>query len=260
MPIRNHRWRQNVLLVCALIVTSSLVQAERTGTLPGQRSVNEGADPWVLAVPTRRAADAPPSAPPALPTGADRVTALTMTAIVRRQSTSGRAETLRQTISRTADRIHIAASNGREWLFERNPRDPRRVSASIIEHASHAIVLYEESDLRMMLGIRGWADVLTLGFDRDALNQYKRARQARTVGGIRFARYATDRRDASTGEVWWSEEHVFPSGFTTTDQGGSTRFSIERVRTGADATLLRPPDARFPTYRVFDLADWLERH
>jgi hypothetical protein len=88
---------------------------------------------------------------------------------------------------------------------------------------------------------------------------YKRAPDARTIGRIRFSRYAPDRRDASTVEVWWSEEHVLPSGFNATDNGGTTRFSVERVRLGADATLLRPPDARFPAYRVFDLSDWLER-
>jgi len=243
-----------------LVVTSLLLHAEHTSIVAAQGAVNDGSAAWVLAVPARRAPAAPPVAPPVLPAGAERVAPLTIDTIVRRQPASGRAHALRQTISRTADRIHIAAGNGREWVFERNPRDSRRVSASFIEHTSQAIVLYEESDLRMMLGIRGWADVLALGFDAEVLDGYTRAREARTIGGIRFVRYATGGRGASPLEVWWSDEHVLPSRFTMTDEGGSTRFSIERVRMGADATLLALPHTRFPAYRIFDLANWLERH
>ena len=158
----------------------------------------------MLAIPTRRTPDAPPGPPPNLPEGAEGIAPLTIQAIVRRHTTSGASETLRQTISRTADRIHLAADNGREWLFERNPRDPRRVSAALIEHASQAIVRYEESDLRMTLGIRGWADVLALGVESELL-------------------------------------------------------TVKRTRGGVDPSLLRAPDNRFPKYRVFDLAEWLER-
>jgi hypothetical protein len=33
-----------------------------------------------------------------------------------------------------------------------------------------------------------------------------------------------------------------------------------RARRGVDATVLAPATARFPGYRVIDLADWLEKH
>ena len=253
------RARLQVLAVCGSIVATALVHAERSGLFAAQSPAKEDDHTWVLAVPTRRAPDAPPAEPPALLTGAEHVTPLTLRASVRRQLVGGRVQTLQQTIARTADRVHIA-SNGREWLFERNPRDPRRVSASLVEHHSKAIVLYEESDLRMMLGIRGWADVLVLGFDMHALNAYKRARTVRTVGGIRFTRYVRNEGNSPTADVWWSDEHFLASSFATVNTGGSTQFSIEHIRAGVDATLLQPPSARFHAYRVFDLADWLERH
>jgi hypothetical protein len=92
----------------------------------------------------------------------------------------------------------------REWLFERNPRDPRRAFASAVEQGSQTIVLYEETDLRMMLGIRGWADVLSLGFDVDWLVASKRTDDVKTQGGIRFARYTECR---VTGLADWLEHH-----------------------------------------------------
>jgi hypothetical protein len=229
-----------------------LVHADRSAPLAAQAAATDGGAAWVLAVPVRRAPDAAPAAPPALPPGAERVAPLTIDTIVRRQPASGRADALRQTISRTADRIHIAAGTDREWLFERNLRDPRRVSASLIDHASQAIVLYEESDLRMVL-VAGRMSWRLVSMRRCSLAT--RAREARTIGGIRFARYSTDGKGASTEEVWWSDEHLLPSRFTITDGGGSTRFSIDRVRAGADAAFLGPAHTRFPACRIFDLAN-----
>ena len=170
---------------------------------------NTGED-WTLTVPTRRPHAASSATPPSLPAAANDVRPSTVDIVIRRPSSSGRVETLRQTISRTSERIHVAGPDRREWLFERNPVDPRRVGASLVDHASQAIVLYEESDLLMALGSRGWADVLALGSDIQAT--------------------------------------------------GPTRFAIDRIRPGADAGLLEPPVLRFPTYRVYDRADWLERH
>lgn len=260
MGKRTSGFRKSIRVTTAAVGLVMLTLSARGVSSAPSPQVAKANDAWVLSVPKRRTPDAPPVAPPALPAVAERVTPLTLNATIRRKPTQGPVETLQQTISRTADRIHIGASNGREWLFERNPRDPRRVSAALVEHASKAIVLYEDSDLRMMLGIRGWVDVLALGFDTSVLDAYKRAPEVRTVGGIRFARYTDDRTQPRAGDVWWSEEQVLASGFTIADASGSTRFSIDRLRAGADATLLKHPDARFPTYRVFDLANWLERH
>lgn len=98
-----------------------------------------------------------PGLPP-LPADADQVKAVTMD--VRFQ---GRPAT----VVRTATRVLIRA-DAREWLFERNPVDVRRVSATIAEHNYKTIVSYEESDVRNLLGINGWADVLDLTSERGA--------------------------------------------------------------------------------------------
>jgi hypothetical protein len=184
---------------------------------------------------------------------------LTLSAVIHAAPATGPAHTLRQTITRTADRIHVAADDRREWLFERNAIDSRRVSAALVEHASRVIVLYEESDLRNRLGIRGWADVLSLGFDPRILKGLTATEEVRSHSGIRFLRYAAGGMNASTQEVWWSDEQALPSAFVTRDDAGVTRFSIERIRGGVDAPLLQHPAFRFRAYRVVDLADWLER-
>jgi hypothetical protein len=229
------------------------------GSVAAERTAQDGIGVHAPVLPIRRAPDALPAALPALPASAERVVPLTFELTVQLKPGAGRGQSVQQTVSRTADRVHVAVRNGREWLFERNPRDPRRVSGFLVDHTSRSIVAYQESDLRMMHGIRGWADVLALGFDMDRLRTFKRQRDTRSVGAIRFGRY-TSGKGAKAEEVWWSDEQLMPLRFTTTDSHGSSQLSVGRLRREADVKLLRPPDARFPTYRVFDLANWLERH
>ena len=185
------------------------------------------------------------------------LTPSTIRLVVQHEKKGSRAA--RQTISRTADRTHIVESDGREWLFERNPVDPRRVSASLIQHAAQVIVLHSETDLRMTLGIRGWADVLTLGFDHEALRRYRPTPDVRVIDGIRFVRYVPSEKATSLNEVWWSDKEVLPSRFSVAQADGLTRVMIESMTDRVDSELLVPPVSRFPKYRVVDLADWLEK-
>ena len=111
-----------------------------------------------ISLPARRAPEAPLSVLPALPAGADQIAPMTLELVVK---------TRRQTITRTADRIHVRGQ-GNEWLFVRNVRDSRRVSGTLVDHAARAIVFHDESDLRSMLGMNGWADALNLGFEPTA--------------------------------------------------------------------------------------------
>ena len=201
---------------------------------------------------------AAPSAPPALPPGAERVTPRTLETVTRHKLVSGRPQSVRQTITRTADRIHVATGQEREWLFERNTLDSQRVTGTLIEHASRALIVYEESDLRRLLGISGWAHTLTLGFDPGLLAGFERSGQTRVIGGIQFARYVAASKRTDFQEVWWSSEEIFPSRFVTAGSRESIEFSVERIRPGIDAALLRAPAARFPAYDKFDLAEWLE--
>jgi hypothetical protein len=166
---------------------------------------------------------------------------------------------VRQTVTRTSDRIHVEADDRREWLFERNPIDPRRVTAVLVDHPSQTIVLYDESDLRITRHIRGWADALTLGFDEQRLGSYAPTKESRTVGVLRFVRYEASGERAA-GHVWWNHEQAIASDFAITDAVGRTHVSVESAGAGVDQTLLLPAPHRFPTYRVLNLADWLEKH
>jgi hypothetical protein len=167
---------------------------------------------------------------------------------------------MRQTIHRTADRVHVKSSGGWEWLFERNVRDPRRLFGWAIDHASRIIVVYDESDLRTALGLRGWASALAMGFDPQSLAALRASGRTRSLEGIVFAHHAADREGAAIREVWWSADQIFPCELITADAAGSTRFTVESLRVGVDAAVLQAPPSRFPSYRVFELADWLERH
>jgi hypothetical protein len=149
-------------------------------------------------------------------------------------------------------------ADGREWLFERNPLDPRRVSGQLIVHARRTIVLHEASDLRNMLGVNGWADVLMLGVDSGAVSGLKPTGRTRMIGSVRFVRLTSQGQEARISDIWWSREHALPGGFVVRDRAGLTRVSVDRLRTGVNAELLRAPSSRFPEYEVVDLAEWLE--
>jgi hypothetical protein len=246
-------------IILCFVVTATVpvsIGSATSGPQPPQSMQPEGAVP--LVTPKRRAPAAAPAGPPALPPAAEHVTPLTLETVVRRQA-GKRVETLSQTVTRTADRVHIAGGDGREWLFERNTRDSRRAFATSIDHANRALVLYDESDLRNMLGIRGWAQVLSLGLDHELLQGLEPGTASRTIGTVTVVRHATDRKDVELREVWWSESHFLPGAFTSTHGAASLQFSVERVRAGVDAALLRPAPERFPKYRLVDLAEWLER-
>jgi hypothetical protein len=178
----------------------------------------------VPVAPIRRGAVLPlPPPPPALPPGADAVEPQTVRLTVRASAAGGRARTARQTVSRTAARIHIALADGGEWLFERNAVDPRRTSAYAVVHASRVIVAYSDTDVRNLLGISGWAQVLTFG--------------CRVLPATAAAR---------------------PGSCAALD--GRSHVTIDRVTPGVDPHLIAHPSQRFPQYREVDVADWLEDH
>jgi len=207
----------------------------------------------------RRAPEARPADPSPLPAAADHIAPLTLDVRIHRQVPAGRTEDWRQSIHRTADRIHVSGAGRREWLFERNVRDARRVSGSLIDHDSKTIVVYEESDLRNAVGIAGWANVLALGLDPDWFGSMVPSAEMRTVNGIRAVRHTPVDRRGNPSEVWWATDEALPVAFTIADGTAITRLSVERVTAGADAALLRPPAFRFPDYAIVQFADWLER-
>jgi hypothetical protein len=210
-----------------------------------------------VVTPERRTLDAGPPVPaPALPPAAARIDALTIDITTVREPASGAPFT--KTITRTADRVHIRGGDGREWLFEQNTVDPRRVSGFLIDHTLRTIVLYADSDLRMLMGIRGWTDVVLLGFDVSMLGRYTPTRDSQWIGGVRFVRYAAVAEGTPPPQVWWSEDQLLPREVVATDPAGRTRTTILDVRAGIDRSLIEPAARRYPAYRVMSVADWLE--
>ena len=213
---------------CAALIIAATLCPSRVLAQAGQGSSMR--DLAVPVMPVRKATPPAPRALPPLPPGAERVTPLTLHVRVTTRA-SGRVSERRQTMTRTFDRVHVvnsdvaSAASGVEWLFERNPVDPRRASATYVAHAAKTIVVYSDSDLQTMLGIPGWAHVLAMGLDPEVL------------------------------------AGVTPSSATRTiDTPDGTRLVIERASATVDLQLVQPAELRFPGYRVVNLADWLEEH
>lgn len=216
---------------------------------------SEHDDLAVPVLPARRLATPAPDAPPALPPGADRVRPLTVEVRLTTR-TGGRAGTRAQTVTRSKDRVHVATATGVEWLFERNPVDPRRVAASAVRHAEKTIVVYSESDLRMALGIPGWAHVLTMGVDARAMTAAGAA-EARTLAGLRFHKVRVEPGERGR-TLWWNAEQLLPLEYAAGGTGAS--LAVVKISPGAEPARLWAPEVRFPGYRVVEFADWLEEH
>jgi hypothetical protein len=237
-------------IVAALVAcpaTGSLPSAQTQGGAP--RAAAPAAEDGVPVLPERRPMAPLLPAPPALPAGADRVVPLTLRVTVRKPGPDGRARDVKQTVIRTVDRVHVAAEGGGEWLFERNPVDPRRVSGHFIIHRARTIVFYTDTDLHHMLGIPGWAHVLTLGCD---LRERVTGAGVRIVSGLPFARVA------STPPAWWNAEHLLPAECASGDGPRTARVIVNGISRTVDGGLLAPPSARLAGYNAVDLADWLE--
>ncbi|MQA28526.1 MAG: hypothetical protein GEU82_01635 [Luteitalea sp.] len=246
-----HEWLVAAVFLSAISVGATATQS-REPTTP--------TTPFALVQPARRSSDAPLMPPEPLPPAAHRITPMAFDIVVRSRSQAGASTITRQRVTRTAERIHIDDGAGREWLFERNPVDPRRVSGSAIYHAAREIVVYQESEVRNTLGISGWADVLMPGIRAGQIREMKPTRQARTIGGLRFVRFtALDPRGA-TKEAWWNEDEVLSAGVVSSSGAMSVEMSLERLIAVVQPELLRAPAMRFPSYRQIDFPDSLERH
>lgn len=254
-----------VLLAGSALAITTWLDSRRASHAPSARAAAapfpeaEADDTVVPTAPARRALSPAAPPPPALPPGAEAVIPLTLDVTIRKQTPAGHRRVVRQTITRTAARVHVAPSEGPEWLYERNPVDPRRVSGFLVDHATKTIVLHTDSDLRNMLAIPGWAHVITLGFDIALLAGAKPSHDVRTIDGMLFTRFGIATRGQSEN-LWWNAEQSLPATFVKRGHGGSIRYAVERIRRRIDESVLRPPASRFPDYRSVDLADWLERH
>lgn len=231
-------------LVALLVSVCALVPLEAGARRPSQL---EG-----FVRPERRVAPPAPVAP-VLPPELAEVPDHTLTVTLEMEGDARAAARRTRVVSRTTDRVHVAESRDVEWLFRRNPIDRARVSGVLVEHREQRLVVYDESDLRNLLGIEGWAGVVSLGFDYRALNRAPATLRERQVGAIRFVRH-----EAPDAFFWWSAEAKLATDFTQRQGPRALRVSIEAATPAVDDALLQDPVVRFPAYEVLDVADWLE--
>ena len=165
-----------------------------------------------------------------------------------------------QTLLRIDGRAALVPDGSRrEWVFERNGLDPRRVSGYLIDHAARQIVVYQESDLRNRERLGGWADVWHIRFDPRELQQMTRTGETSWVGGVSFVRYRRGRAASGTVLVDWNEEHGLPGRMEIRDAEGLTVLRVDRLTRPVDATAVEDPRVRYRDYEVLDVSDLEER-
>jgi hypothetical protein len=101
--------------------------------------------------------------------------------------------------------------------------------------------------------------VITLGIDANAVSELQATPRKKSLVGWTFVWFVAREKDQPVREVWWHADQALPSSFRIVDATGSTTMTVKTIERFAKENLLRSPAARFPTYRVIDLADWLEK-
>lgn len=251
-----------VLLATGLVILSVVGVAAQNARRPpaeGKPMPSIAMDDLAVPIaPVRRGSAPPLPAIPSLPPTADQLVPLTLRLTVVEQPATGDARRTSRTVTRTIDKIHVRAETS-EWLFERNPVDPRRVSGVRVDHESREIVFHSDSDLRSAMRLEGWAHVLTLGFDHRLLGARATSGEVKWVSDVPFNRMTLMADQRQMSDVWWNEAHALPAMFTTTDRRGAITTTVVGVDRRVDDTVLQPPAMRYPQYRVVDFAEWLEQ-
>jgi len=195
------------------------------------------------------------SQPPSVPASAAHLPRLSYVLKTTRSSKAGR-QVSTESMTRSHDRVRMTLEDGQEWLFVQNTRYPTRVFGYSIDHKAREILLHEETTLRTEMGIRGWADVLTMRFDPAILGTLRDTGERRQMAGATATRFVSPdpARDGVT-EVWWSEELLLPLSVTARKADVTVTSVVDGLTTDVDASLLADPDQRFPQYKSEDVAD-----
>jgi hypothetical protein len=163
-----------------------------------------------------------------------------------------------QDVARGIDRVHIRAVGGSsEWLFVRNPLDPRRVSARRVEHLERVIIEYDESELALSGIARGWADVASLGVRLDGRERLSRTGRSERHSDFEFVEWRSS-AEAVDEAVWWSDEAALP--WLVSGGARGAVLQVSSLQRGVDRARLQEPLERFTGYRVMDVADYREKH
>jgi hypothetical protein len=169
----------------------------------------------------------------------------------------GRTVRRRESVARSAHRIHVrGVDDPIEWLFVQNPVDPRRVSGSLIDHAKHVVLEYDEAELRMGGIARGWADVATFGIGVERLARLVPTGRREQRWGFEFAELGVPAGSAPGAHVWWSDTAALPLRV----EGSSSTLELRSLRPGVEPERLLDPRQRYSTYDALDIADYREKH
>lgn len=220
---------------------------------PAHASIERGeGEPLApIELPQRRSPPSPLTTPPDVPPALAAPAELTLT--IERRAANDTGRPLHETIARSADRVLVERMDEAvEWLFVRNPIDPRRVAARLIDHRQRVIVEYDESELRMSGIARGWADVAALGTRYDTLLELQPTGRTREASGLHFVELVA--RGSAAPGLWWSEEVAVAL------PGGPGLIELRAVERSVDRARFAEPRQRFPGYASFDVADYRERH
>jgi len=240
------------------VVLLFIVGAATVAALTSWHQPVEAEDDAAAIVVPKRSSPAPPAIPPppAMPDRAAHLPGISYVVKTTWASKDGRRTTT-DTFTRSHNRVRMTIDDGREeWLFVQNARYPDRASGYLIDHRTRQILLHEETVLRTVMGIRGWADVLTMRFDPAILSTLRNTGEQRTVGDAAATRFvSTEATHNGIAEVWWSEELLLPLVLTVRQPGGTARSVVEGLMDNVDESLLADADQRFPDYKSEDLTD-----
>ena len=245
--------RRVVVVALLFIVGAATVAALATWHQP----VEAEDDAAAIVLPERNSPEPPAIAPPpTVPAQAAQLPGLSYVVKTTWASKDGRRTTT-ETFTRRHDRVRMTIEDGREeWLFVQNTRYPDRASGYLIDHRARQILLHEETALRIVMGIRGWTDVLTMRFDPSMLSTLRDTGEQRSFGAAVATRFvSTDATRSGVAEVWWSEELLLPLSLTVRHPDGTATSVVQGLTTGVDEALLADADQRFPDYKSEDLVD-----
>lgn len=228
---------------------------------PSTDSVSPNATPSF--VPPERTKQRPPQAlsVPDVPRSLANAPAVTLE-IETRELGDRRAPVTHKTVTRTAERVHVSlGSKAPEWLFVRNAKDPRRMSATLADHDHRTLVEHDESELRMLGLGRGWADIVGLGVEPEALVELQPTGRKQLLSGISFAELrASAESKSTTRELWWSDEAAAPLRIMAERGPARLETRVRSLRRQVDPLLLRNLRERYSGYKVMDVADYREAH
>jgi hypothetical protein len=184
---------------------------------------------------------------------------VTLTIETRLKNKSHSIKSIRK-VTRSANRIHLNnLSQGHQWFFIQNQKDPRRFFGQLVDVNEKVILEYHESDLADAGIGHGWSDIVGMGVPLATIQQMQPTNQTEEKFGITFQKYISLSNEEQTqervpSEIWWSERHFLPLRITSHD--GSFLQEIVSINTKIDVSLLEDPRERYLAYVSIDKADW----